>query len=63
VPHGKPRGTPDAGEAESGYWDLVHILYPELLERMGAGLLREVVPSWPRLERTLEVPPPPPTYS
>jgi hypothetical protein len=45
----------DLGGDETGYWDLMHILYPELLERLGAALLREVVSSWPTLERALEV--------
>lgn len=43
-------------EAEqSGYWDLVYILYPDLLERLGAKLLRELVSDWPAIERALEV--------
>lgn len=53
-----PAGSeaPAAGEpVQSGYWDLVYILYPELLERLGAQVLRELVPTWPLLERTLEV--------
>ena len=57
-----PRGVDDAEAAESGYWDLVYLLYPELAEAAGLGLLRALVPAWPRVERTLAVrgPVPPP---
>ena len=42
-------------EAESGYWDLVYLLYPEMAEAAGMGVLHELVSSWPLLERTLAV--------
>ncbi|KAK9824404.1 hypothetical protein WJX72_010051 [[Myrmecia] bisecta] len=40
-------------EEDSGYWDLVYILYPELAEAVGLALLRDLVPNWALLERTL----------
>lgn len=44
------------GEGEdSGYWDLVYLLYPEAVEAAGLGLMHELVSSWPFLERTLAV--------
>ena len=44
-----------ADEAESGYWDLVYLLYPEMAEAAGMGVLHELVSSWPFLERSLAV--------
>ena len=41
--------------AESGYWDLVYLLYPELAEAAGLGLIRQLVQTWPALERALTV--------
>ena len=44
------------GEGEdSGYWDLVYLLYPEAVEAAGLGLMHELVSSWPFVERTLAV--------
>lgn len=40
---------------DSGYWDLVYLLYPEAVEAAGLGLVHELVSSWPFLERTLAV--------
>ena len=57
-----PQGATPVGSAsalneqeDSGYWDLIYILYPELTEAAGSAILRELVPTWPLLERTLEV--------
>ena len=42
-------------EAESGYWDVVYLLYPEMAEAAGLGVLHELVSSWPLIERSLAV--------
>lgn len=42
-------------EEDTGFWDLVYILYPEFAEAAGVGPLRELVPHWSLLERTLMV--------
>ena len=47
-----------ADEAESGYWDVVYLLYPEMAEAAGMGVLHELVSSWPLIERSLAVWPP-----
>ena len=44
-----------ADEAESGYWDVVYLLYPEMAEAAGLGVLHELVSSWPLIERSLAV--------
>ena len=43
-------------EEDTGFWDLVYILYPDFAEGAGVGPLRELVPHWSLLERTLMVP-------
>lgn len=52
---GQGRGAAAADEAESGYWDVVYLLYPELAEAAGLGVLHELVSSWPLIERNLAV--------
>lgn len=42
-------------EEDTGFWDLVYILYPDFAEGAGVGPLRELVPHWSLLERTLMV--------
>lgn len=42
-------------EEDTGFWDLVYILYPDFAEAAGVGPLRELVPHWNLLERTLMV--------
>lgn len=42
-------------EEDTGFWDLVYILYPDFAEAVGVGSLRELVPHWSLLERTLMV--------
>lgn len=42
-------------EEDTGFWDLVYILYPDFAEATGVGSLRELVPHWSLLERTLMV--------
>lgn len=42
-------------EEDTGFWDLVYILYPDVAEGAGVGPLRELVPHWSLLERTLMV--------
>ncbi len=51
-----PQSRQQGGVAEdSGYWDLVYLLYPEAVEAAGLGLVHELVSSWPLIERTLAV--------
>ena len=54
---GSGLGSEGAGmqEEDTGFWDLVYILYPEFAEAAGVGPLRELVPHWSLLERTLMV--------
>ena len=52
---GAQAGGAARGPEQSGYWDLIYILYPELLEIVGSAVVRELVPTWPLVERTLEV--------
>ena len=52
---GAQAGGAARGPEQSGYWDLIYILYPELLENVGSAVVRELVPTWPLVERTLEV--------
>lgn len=58
---GSGRGSGAGSEADSvreedtGFWDLVYILYPDFAEAIGAGPLRELVPHWSLLEKTLLV--------
>lgn len=40
---------------DSGYWDLVYILYPEAIDAVGPDALRDAVPNWSNLETTLMV--------
>ncbi|KAL0031838.1 hypothetical protein WJX79_010539 [Trebouxia sp. C0005] len=40
-------------EEDTGFWDLVYILYPDFAEAAGVGPLRELVPHWTLLEKTL----------
>lgn len=56
--------APDAAEAtacaeadddDSGFWDLVSILYPEAVEAAGVTTMRELVPRWEPLEKMLMV--------
>ena len=59
-PHSKqgPGGLEGASsmqEEDTGFWDLVYILYPDFAEGAGMGPLRELVPHWSLLERTLMV--------
>ncbi len=42
-------------EEDTGFWDLVYILYPDFAEAAGVGALRELVPRWTLLEKTLMV--------
>ena len=42
-------------EEDTGFWDLVYILYPDLAEAAGVAALRELVPHWTLLEKTLMV--------
>ena len=42
-------------EEDTGFWDLVYILYPDFAEAAGVGPLRELVPHWTLLEKTLMV--------
>lgn len=46
-------------EEDTGFWDLVYILYPDFAEAAGVAPLRELVPHWSLLERTLLVRAPP----
>ena len=48
-----------ADEAESGYWDMMYLLYPEMAEAAGMGVLHDLVSSWPLIERSLAVRPRP----
>jgi hypothetical protein len=52
---GQGRGAAAADEAESGYWDVVYLLYPELAEAAGLGVLHDLVSTWPLIERNLAV--------
>ena len=52
---GRSLSMSEVDEAESGYWDLVYLLYPEMAEAVGLGVLHELVSSWPLLERSLAV--------
>ena len=47
--------TSSMQEEDTGFWDLVYILYPDFAEGAGVGPLRELVPHWSLLERTLMV--------
>jgi len=49
------QGMSVADEAESGYWDVVYLLYPEMAEAAGMGVLHDLVSSWPLIERSLAV--------
>ena len=42
-------------DKEGCYWDLVHVLYSEMVETVGTLLMRELVTGWPSVERSLEV--------
>jgi hypothetical protein len=53
-PNGIPR-NPVAAAEDSGFWDLVYLLYPEAAEAVGLALLRELVHNWAQLERELWV--------
>lgn len=52
---GGSEGTSSMQEEDTGFWDLVYILYPDFAEGAGVGPLRELVPHWSLLERTLMV--------
>jgi len=45
----------DAGHGDSGYWDLVYILYPEAVETVGLEEAHDFVPGWEALEHALKV--------
>jgi hypothetical protein len=53
--HPSQAGGQRADSEDSGYWDMVYLLYPEAAEAAGLGLLHELVSSWPLIERTLAV--------
>eukprot|EP00884_Botryococcus_braunii_P002444 jgi/Botrbrau1/121/Bobra.0022s0107.1 len=54
VGHGQIRQPATLGAAEdSGFWDLVYLLYPEAAEAVGLNLLRELVHNWAVTEREL----------
>lgn len=59
VGHGGAGGRgQDAGSAEqqdTGFWDLVYILYADFAEAAGVATLRGLVPHWALLEKTLMV--------
>lgn len=45
----------DATADEAGaYWDLVYILYPEAVETAGLAAARDLITSWPALEKELQ---------
>lgn len=44
-----------AAHADSGFWDLAYILYPEAVDTVGLAEARDVVPGWAALEHTLKV--------
>ena len=52
---GHSRSMSVGDEAESGYWDLVYLLYQEMAEAAGLGVLHDLVSSWPLIERSLAV--------
>ena len=57
---GSPPPVPaDAGQAagadESAYWDLVYVVYPEVVEAVGIAPTRQLVPSWRALEASILV--------
>lgn len=52
---GSEAGSRQADSEDSGYWDLVYLLYPEAAEAAGLGLVHELVSSWPLIECTLAV--------
>lgn len=57
---GAPSGDEDleAGGAtgsDSGYWDVMSILYPPCLEAVGGDALHSLVPNWPVIELNLSV--------
>ena len=52
---GGSEGSSSRQEEDTGFWDLVYILYPDFAEGAGVGPLRELVPHWSLLERTLMV--------
>lgn len=51
----RQQGGREGVAEDSGYWDLVYLLYPEAVEAAGLGLVHELVSSWPLIERTLAV--------
>lgn len=49
------QGITPASFEDSGFWDLVYLLYPEAAEAVGLHLLRELVHNWQAIERELAV--------
>ena len=63
APHHPPPSPLCAPAPESGYWAVVHALYPDIAASMGPAVLRGAVPRWAAVEATLAdafgwVPPP-----
>ena len=64
APHNPPPLSPLCAPApESGYWAVVHALYPDIAASVGPAVLRGAVPRWAAVEATLAdafgwIPPP-----
>lgn len=48
-----------AEQQDTGFWDLVYILYADFAEAAGVAMLRGLVPHWGLMEKTLMVRPTP----
>ena len=46
-----------AEQQDTGFWDLVYILYADFAEAAGVAMLRGLVPHWGLMEKTLMVRP------
>lgn len=45
----------NAEQQDTGFWDVVYILYADLAEAAGVAVLRGLIPHWGLMEKTLMV--------
>ncbi|GAB4814854.1 hypothetical protein N2152v2_001900 [Parachlorella kessleri] len=50
-----PDATASAAASDSGYWDVISILYPPCLEAVGVDALHSLLPNWGDIELNLQV--------
>ena len=45
----------NAEQQDTGFWDVVYILYADFAEAAGVAVLRGLIPHWGLMEKTLMV--------